>query len=194
MNQCNYQACTIKNISESVQKYTHFLSICTESRVAREQMRLCHQPSLMAVNGTGLGTNAFSFYASITSSTCVNNIAPSYNVTTTIPCCSHFCKSWKSPSPKQVQHEGNRVLLPGTTNLFYSDTGKIMSILRSLLPLRENFYIIVHMGATLLVKLPLGQSLSLLLRDASMSPGPTNLMQMGKKVNPPAKSICSSAT
>lgn len=164
----------------------------TESRVMREQMHLYHQPCLMAENSTRLATTAFLFYASIISSTHENNIAPSYNVTATIPCCSHFCKSWKRPSPKQVQHVGNRVLLPSTINIFYLHTGKIMSIQRSLSLLRENLYITVHMGPALLGNQPLGQSLFLLVREASMSSGPTNLTQMGQKINLPAKSVFSS--
>lgn len=172
----------------------------TESRkymsliVVRQQMHLCHQPSLMAGNGTGLGTNAFSSAFTISSYICVNIIVPSYNFTTSIPWCSPFCKSWKSPFLKQVQHGGNNVLLPSTMNTFYSDTSKIMSIQRFLLLLRDNLCITVHTGATLLVKHSLGQPLFLPAIDASMSPGPTNLMLMGKKVNLPAKSICSSAT
>lgn len=79
-------------------------------------------------------------------------------------------------------------------NTFYSDTGEIMSIQRSLLLLRETLCITVHTEPTLPVKHPLGQSLFLLVIDASMSPGHTNLMLMGNKVNLPANSIYSFAT
>jgi len=77
----------------------------------------------------------------------MSNTSLTYNVTATIPCCSSFCKSWKSPSLKQVKHVGKRVLLTSPTNIVYLDTGKIMSIQRSLLLLRENLYITIHMGS-----------------------------------------------
>lgn len=88
---------------------------------------------------------AFASYSPITSSTCVNGTAPDSSVTTTIACCSHFCRDWSSPSPSYIQHMGNKFLFTGTMNIFCLDIGKIMSIQRPLLLLGDSLYSTIHM-------------------------------------------------
>lgn len=96
INQCNYQAHTIKTIFCIYPKiYTFSQFLCLQKPELWENKSICHQASLLAVNG--LETITFSFQTSIISSTPVNSTAPGCNATTTIPCCSHFCKRWKSP-------------------------------------------------------------------------------------------------
>lgn len=125
----------------------------------------------------------------------MNSTAPPHSVTATSPCCRHFCRDCSSASPQQVWHVDCKVLFPRPMNVFYLDIGKMMSILRPQLLLRDSFYITIHTGYmwTLPANQLLSQALFLLVRDASMPPSPTSPLQM-RKINISAESICSSIT